>query len=417
MTKLSRRSFLAATGLGTAAAVTGVGTAFVAAAPGEPTGDRLVLIFLAGGADGLTMTPPYGYSSYRDLRPNLGVPDPGAAGGALELTTASSGGNAVFPTGIEGVVGLHPSFKPLHDTVWKQGQLAVLPMMGLPGLSRSHFSAQKNFHYGGKSNARAGGWLGRAIDAKAIGGRYTSVHDPEAGRPIAGSTQTAGIINALGDFAVTGFDDNTKAATALDSLYEGGDSVSAEGRKVLGGIRDIASLDTRLRPGYSRRRTGRALSEIATMFEAFPEIRVASMQLGGWDHHSNLGRGGDPNGKFAQMTAELTEGLMGFINDTKLDGVTVMVITEFGRTINENSSGGTDHGRAGTFMVMGQGIRGGVYGDDYPDVLTLGGRDRADSPILTDFRKAATDVVGNRFQVDPQVAFPDYSGGGLGITR
>ncbi len=426
MSTLSRRAFLAASGVGVTTVVTGLGTTLlsttdVAGAAPEPTGDRLVLVFLAGGADGLTIAPPYGYPSYRQYRPTLAVPEPGADHGALELTTASSDGQAIFPTGIEGTVGLHPSFQPLHDTLWKQGRLAVLPMIGLPGLSRSHFSAQRLFHHGGAANQRDGGWLGRAVEAKEVAARYTSMHDRWADAVLAGTSARVGVIDYLDRFGLNDFDDNDLALASLTELYRGQGPVVREGRRTIAGIRDVAGLDPRQRPGYPRGRTGRAFSEIATLFEAFPGIRVASIQIRGWDHHGNMGAGNDPNGRMARMLADFAGAVRAFADDTDgLQDTTIMVITEFGRTINENGSGGTDHGRAGTFLAMGGGVRGGVFGNDYPDELTLDGQERGDSPILTDFRQVAWELLNHRFGVDPRAAFPDYrqgSNGRLGLAR
>lgn len=421
MPTISRRSFVTGASLGVTAMVTGLGTTLLTSAARAQSGpdDRLVLIFLAGGADGLTIAPPYGHSSYYDHRPTLAVPAPGAANGALELTAASSNNSAVFPTGLDGTVGLHPSLKPLHDTLWKSGNLAVMPMVGIPELSRSHFSAQKWFHHGGNTYVRNGSWLGRAVEAKAIPSKYTSLYNTTANELLDGTPGMVGVINSLDKFSLTQFDDGDTALNALEKLYDqSAGSAAVAGRRVISGIRDMANVDAGLRQGYPRSEMGRALSEVATLFSAFPGIRVAGLRFGGWDHHANMGAGDDPNGKMSKMLANVAESLNAFSADTDLNNITVMVVTEFGRTINENSSGGTDHGTAGTFMAMGSGIQGGVFGRDYPDQLVLNEGLRGDSPILTDFREAIYEILGKRFGIDPSAVFPqDNFGNALGLTR
>ncbi len=421
MSTLSRRTFLAGTGVGVATVMTGLGTTLLTSASFAQSdrNDRLVLVFLNGGADGLTIAPPYGLDSYRKLRPTLAVPAPGETHGALELTAASSNGNAVFPTGIEGTIGLHPSFKPLHDTLWKQGRLAVLPMMGIPNLSRSHFSAEKWFHHGGPANVRRGGWLGRAVEAKDVDSKYTSTYNPNADPMVSGSPASVGVVNSLDRFALTRFNDNPTALNALTQLYAGTDRVQQSGSRVIQGIKDIAGVDARLRSGYPRNKTGQALSEVATLFSAFDGIRIAALRFGGWDHHSGMGAGTDPNGRMAVMLSQLATSLRAFSDDTNgLENITVMVVTEFGRTINENGSGGTDHGQAGTYLAMGSGVKGGVFGHDYPDQLVLQEPERGDSPVLTDFRSAAWELMDRRFGVEPSAVFPDFDGSRqLGLAR
>lgn len=132
-----------------------------------------------------------------------------------------------------------------------------------------------------------------------------------------------------------------------------------------------------------------------------------------------MGAGTDPNGRMAVMLSQLATSLPAFAADTNnLENTTVMVVTEFGRTITENGSGGTDHGQAGTYLTMGAGVKGGVFGHDYPDQLVLQEPERGDSPILTDFRSAAWELMERRFGVNPAVVFPDFDGGAqLGLAR
>ncbi len=421
----SRRRFLGASaaGLATAStvAVTGLGTQLVLApAAGAQTGDVLVVVFLRGGADGLSMAPPYGYDSYRRLRPTIAVNPPGEANGALPLTSASANGNASFPSGIEGVLGLHPAMKPLYDALWTQGKLAVIPAIGLPpseSASRSHFTATRYMQVGSAAANVGGGWLGRMLNQTGASGAVPAV-DTSTRSELLNGGNGAVAIPSLRDFGIDGFKDRDGARNALRVLHKGTDSVSAQGKTVLDVVDRIDALPGQLRPGYNKKgKLGRTFSELSSLIGSGLGVRAASVDSGGWDQHANHGPVG--NGRFHTTTTELADALAAFSNDTNgLQGITVLVITEFGRTINENGNKGTDHGRATTYLAMGSGIRGGVYGDDYPDVI-------ADDPqygdlsVLTDFRKPMAEIINRRVGVgNLGTIFPGYQhAGDLGITR
>lgn len=421
--QLSRRAFLASSGMGlaavaTTAAVTGLGTKLALAAPGNPaTGDTLVVVFLRGGADGLSMAPPYGMASYRRLRPTTAIAPPGTANGALPLTSANT--EARFPTGLDGVVGLHPSLEPIHDTLWNSGRLAVIPATGMPASespSRSHFSATRHVQAGSASPNVAGGWLGRMLDVGGFDGPLPGVSTSSRSTVLRGGTGTA-TIPRLRSFGVEGFAYRSGALDALRVLHDGGDSISVRGRTVLDLVDHLSDVDPALRSGYADDPLGRSFSELASLLKAGLGVQAASIDFGGWDHHGGLGTPG--RGPFHDKATQLAAALRAFADDTnQLDEITVVVITEFGRTINENGNGGTDHGRGATHLAMGAGIQGGVFGDDYPDEI----RDdpnHGDVPVFTDYRKPLAEVIQRRVGVTNLGAvFPTYRGqGSLGLTR
>ncbi|MEM7340870.1 MAG: DUF1501 domain-containing protein [Actinomycetota bacterium] len=423
MTTLSRRRFLAASGvgLGTLGAVTALGTSLSLAAPGVPNdGDTLVVLFLAGGADGLSTTPPYTMGSYYDERPTIAVGAPGTNGGALRLDRSNS--RARFSSGFDGLVGLHPSLKALHDGLWADGKLAVIPAAGLPGSSYSHFQAFKRVERGSVSNTVGGGWLARMLNAQGGPGPIAGAFNGRGAASLVGSRASVGLIGSLDSFALGGFRDKDAAAAALASFNVGNDAVSFEGRKILSTVDQVEPLDGALRPGYDNNAYGRSFSELSTLLKADPTlgIRAATIKIGGWDMHRSLGRAGDTGGNFWTKMSQVGNAIAAFASDTNgLDGVTVVVMSEFGRTINENGNAGTDHGQGTTYLVAGNGIRGGVYGDDFVDSLALEGRRRGAVPYLTDYRKVLGELVRKRAKLAQDgPVFPGFSqnGSDLGLS-
>lgn len=401
--RLSRRHFLAASGATTVAvgAVTALGTSISLAAPGVPgDGDVLVVVNLGGGCDGLAMTPPLQDPSYYDVRPTVAVPRPGQANGALPL---ADNGRVRFSSGFEGAFGLNPAAQALHDGLWSAGRLAVFPGIGFPGSSLSHFTSS-NFHRKGTLDLLIPGtWLGRMSNAQGGDGQI----------------QATGVGDATDNFSVIGSMETYQGGLwnqdAIARLYSGGrDLVSSTGRTTLARAGEVGSLPAGHRPGYPETGFGLRFSELAQVLKRRPAfgIKAAQFSYGNWDHHTNLGRPGDERGNFHSQMKPLADALQAFADDTNgLDGIVVVITTEFGRTINENGAGGTDHGEGLTMLVAGGGIRGGVYGDDYVDSLTLpNGAARASLPIGTDYRKPLSEIIRKRVRLgDPSPVFPDFA--------
>jgi len=419
MKTIPRRTFLAASGFGAATLVTGMGTQI---ALGQSSGgaDKVIVIHLRGGADGLSMTPPYGDSSYYDARPNTAVPPPGSAGGALPLTSASSGGKASFPTGLDGVVGMHPALEPIYSSLWTSGQLAVVVAAGLPDATRSHFSAERYVSRGGpKGSIAQGGWLGRAADSMPSNGPITSIHGRRSGALVDGSHNTVELLDGLTKFGFDGLRNRNShpqqdlAQAAITAMYGGGaDEVSRSGMKALEVIEQVADLTSERAAEYPSNQYATALQEFAVLNAAGISMRGAALRRGAWDHHRDL------KASFTDQAGQLASGIRAFADDTGLEGVTLVVVTEFGRTVGENSGQGTDHGLGFSALVMGAGIRGGVYGDDYPERLAAGDA-RPELPVLTDYRKMLSEVLTKRAGItNLSAVFPDYRQNGvLGLAR
>ena len=146
-------------------------------------------------------------------------------------------------------------------------------------------------------------------------------------------------------------------------------------------------------------------------------LEVAFAESGGWDTHFNQGT---ENGVFARNVADLSNSIAAFWKDIEpmQDDITLMTTTEFGRTVKQNGTGGTDHGRASCAFILGNDVNGGrVLGDIKPlSIENLAdGRDLA---VTTDFRSIFSEVANAHLHInDNKTLFPEWSGGKAGVMK
>ncbi len=149
---------------------------------------------------------------------------------------------------------------------------------------------------------------------------------------------------------------------------------------------------------YPNTGAGRDLKAVAQLIRANIGLRAACVDVGGWDMHEELGT--PASGQMADRAKGLADALAAFYTDLGADmaEVTVLTMSEFGRTVKENGSAGLDHGRGSCMLVMGGNIRGGVYVTDWPGV-GAGADDDRDLDVTTDFRTVLAEIVQKR--LDP----------------
>ncbi len=399
---ISRRFFLK----GSALAMAGAGGAPAwlvrAAARTCLRGKVLVVVFQRGAADGLNIVVPYGDSRYYSLRPTIHVPRPGYGDdAALDL---------------DGFFGLHPSLAPLKP-LYDSKALAVVDAVGSPDPTRSHFDAQ-DFMESGTPGRRAtqNGWLNRALPAE-IGApsplRAVSI-GPELPLTLQGANPAVAVSN-LQSFRLP----NPAVTGAFASMY--GDATDSTLRSAVRETFEAVAIIQRLdqepyAPSgdveYPNGRLGQSLRQIARLIKANVGLEVAFAEIDGWDHHVNELGAKATEGQLANVLREFGKSLAAFYADLgpRIEDVTVVTMSEFGRTAHENGDRGTDHGHANVMFVMGGGVRGGrVYGDwpGLADARLYEGRDLA---LTTDFRDVLAELVvkhlGNR---DVGSVFPGYA--------
>lgn len=331
----------------------------------------LVLIQLSGGNDSLNTLVPYTQDLYYRNRPNLALK-------RQEVLT------------LDPSLALHPALRPLMP-FWEAGELGLIPQVGYPGGNRSHFVSMAIWHTADPSGKTAEGWLGRYMDAQDDPYCETNlgVSSPLALR---GDHHTAPSIVSLEGFQLrlprnlaSSFEKELKVARSgvAEEVRQAMLSMNQMTQKV-GQIR--TNIQNRVE--YPRDNFGRSMSDIARMIAADFGSTVYYTQLGGFDTHAGQLT------RQAELLGSLGQTLSAFRQDMRAVGrdkdVMLVAFSEFGRRVAENASFGTDHGHGGLMLVLGGGVKGGIFGSE-PDLNNL---DQGDLPFKTDFRK----VYGSALQ-------------------
>lgn len=406
---LSRRTLLRALGLGSAMAVASplVDMRVAFAADAGWSGDTVVVLFLRGGFDGLSAVAPLGDPHYATWRPGIKL----TANSALQLT---------------GTFAMHPALAPLK-AVWDSGDLAVVHAAGLPNPNRSHFSAMDEMERAAPGTSARTGWLDRTLGLHDPGGPFGAVQLGSSSIPFSlrGPQPELGM-RSMSDFKLSGTSNQTdrdKWRTALQAMYsDAPTAVAGSANGTLSALDQVAALNAQeYTPDggadYPSSNLGRALRDAARLVKADIGARVITVDEGDWDMHAGLGRT-DGGWMFDKLT-DLGEALAAFAADLgpALDQVTLVTMSEFGRRVEENESGGVDHGWGNCMFVLGGNVVTDVHGawpGLAPDALTDG-----DLTVTTDYRAVLADVLANRTgaSVDQiRTVFPNYSGSGLGVT-
>ncbi|MEZ5332011.1 MAG: DUF1501 domain-containing protein [Thermoanaerobaculia bacterium] len=412
MCELTRRGFLVGCSAGVAAmAGARFNTVAFAQGGGGENDEILVVIFLRGGMDGLHVVMPIDgvdRGFYEAARPTLQIPVTGP-GAALPL-------DAQF--------GLHPSAGPLFD-LFQNGNLSIVQAMGLTEVNRSHFDAMQQVERGLQSSSGApSGWLARHLAS-------ASNLPPEMIVPslAVGGLQPTSLLSSLETLNLSDpgqFNINTgpwlwrhPQRTALRRLW-GADStfLHTTGLQAMDAM-DIIELyvDDDYTPAngavYPQSDFGDHLQILAQMTKLDLGLQVATLDVGGWDTHAGQGQGS--GGYFASLIEDLASGLGAFYLD--LDGsgsanftsrLTVVVHSEFGRELRENSDSGTEHGYGNLMMVLSGNAIGGLHGT-WPGLAPGQLVDGTDVAVTNDFRRILSEVLIRRL-ANPQLGliFPGY---------
>jgi uncharacterized protein (DUF1501 family) len=416
---ISRRAFIKAGGLTLFGVGMGGIPAFVARAASQSKiispykkNKTLVCIFQRGAMDGLMAVTPFTDNHLKAARPTLFM----------------DGDSKGVMNDLDGRFGLHPGFKSF-DQLFKDKQLAIVHGVGSPNNTRSHFDAQDYMESGTPfRKGTESGWLNRAVGLlghEATPFRAVSLTS-SLPRSFYGNNPSIAISN-LADFKIQTNGNKSginMASQSFEDLYDqtSNQLLKETGKESFDAMKMLSATDTKnYKPAnnatYPNSPLGSALKQIAQLIKMDVGLEVAFAESGGWDTHFNQGT---EKGIFARNATDLSNSIAAFWIDLGQlqDDVTLMTMTEFGRTVKQNGTGGTDHGRASCMFILGNRVNGGhVHGLVNP-LSQENLEDGRDLAVTTDFRSIFSEVADKHLLInDDKILFPEWQGKKIGVMK
>ncbi|HZA24306.1 MAG TPA: DUF1501 domain-containing protein, partial [Dehalococcoidia bacterium] len=339
----------------------------------------LVVLQMSGAYDALNTIIPYNDPLYMDYRPVLKV-EPEQA----------------LP--IDGKVGFHPAMAPIKE-LYDQGKVAIIQGIGYPNPIRSHFRSMDIWHTAEPAKMVTDGWLGRTIrdldphkenvlTAVNFGrGLPRALAAPGVSVASVGNLETYGVLTGI-----KGADQRTEALDIFARMYSpllgtgpANEYLSQTGLDALKGADILSTAPHKYSSTveYNGDPFAQWLKNIAQVHLAEFGTRVlyTGLNPGAFDTHANQATA------FPKLWAEVSNAVSDFYRDLKEhqanEEVVILMFTEFGRRVQENGSG-TDHGSGSVAFVIGDAVKGGLYGE-YPS-LEPDKLDEGDLKWNNDFR-------------------------------
>ena len=352
-------------------------------------GHTLVVVYLRGGADGLSMVVPFEDDRYYAVRPTLAV----SKGDTLAL---------------DSMFGLHQHLAPLEAS-YKDGALAIIHGVGSEDDTRSHFEAQDLMEHAGFGG---GGWLGRYLryrPSPAVGPLATVAIGKATPESLRGAPSTV----TLENFDTFDFgEDSRRYLEDMGALYGDVDgylgNAAQDTLSAMDTIMTLKDQDYSATHGalYGGDAFSRKLRQVAQLVKANVGMEAVTVDLDGWDSHFTQAV------LMGSLMRQLSQGLAAFYQDLgdKMEKVTVVVMTEFGRRVYENASLGTDHGRGGVMFVLGGGVQGGRVVTEWPGLDDAVLEGPGDLPVTLNYRDVLAAVMKRHGSMeDTRRVFPDYT--------
>jgi uncharacterized protein (DUF1501 family) len=363
----TRRAFLKTTALLSLAPTLPVFLARTGrAAEPEREGGVLVVVQLDGGNDALNTVVPHTDAEYTRLRPRLKL----AAKDLVKL---------------DDTVGLHPALRPL-DALLQKGHLAVLPGVGYPNPTRSHFRSMAIWHTAkfDPEEHTGYGWLGRALDLE----NHNSVLIGGGGTPAALRGRRSAALSLAQPEDLVLSDATTARLTSGEE--PGGDLLDFVRRQAVDGYgagEKMAQITRDSGAAYPASGLAERLRLAAGLLKSGMSARVIYTLQSGYDTHASQAF------SHANLLGEFGGAVRAFFADLEkakfAERVLLLAFSEFGRTIKENGSAGTDHGTTGCVLVAGPRVKGGLLGR-MPSLTDL---EEGEPKMTTDFRRIYATVL------------------------
>ena len=344
----------------------------------------LVVVQLTGGNDFLNTLVPYENGIYHDARPTVGVAE-----------------DAVIP--IDGTLGFHPELAPLNER-YGQGKVAVIQGIGYPNQSRSHFRGMDIWHTCEPEKIATEGWLGKAIrDLDPEGENVLTGVSFGRGLPRAMAAPgvpvtSVGDLDSYGVMTAIAQEQRDEALDLFKRMYAPAvgtgivmDYLSHTGSDVVKGadILKRAPESYSSTVEYDDNPIAKSLRDVARVHMADLGTRIFYTQQGGYDTHASQ------LPTHPRLLRELSHAIDDFFRDLHEhdadDDVLMLVFTEFGRRIKDNGSG-TDHGSGGGACLIGEHVKGGLYGQ-YPSLDPSQWLNGEDLRHHVDFRSVYSTVL------------------------
>ncbi|HEX4143284.1 MAG TPA: DUF1501 domain-containing protein [Pirellulales bacterium] len=370
-----------------------------------PTGDVLVTLLLRGGIDGLYAIPP------------LADPDYGRQRAAFD----ASAPHHHEPIPLDDFFGLHFNLEPLLE-LYKRELLAVVHACGPTQPLLSHFDAMRLLEQASGPTGPKDGWLGRHL-ASQTGASSSPL------RAIAVGSSVPLVLRGVAGARALDTLENLRLAlpvdwkpgfmTALARMYAPGPNpLSAIGRGTLATLAAVDRLSQQVNAAEKPLDVGpsvlaKQLQMVARLIKAEVGLEAAVLTQGGWDTHCAQAKEIDRPMRYLGAALRYFVDALG----DRIERVTVVVLSEFGRRVAPNGAGGTDHGRGSTTLVLGGGIRGGKVYARWPGLAPDALDHDGNLVVTTDFRDVLAEIVDRRLrnaQVDR--IFPQYKPNYLGLT-
>ncbi len=348
-------------------------------------GSKLLVVFLRGGLDTASVLVPVGSDFYYRVRPNIAIARPGTPDGALPL---------------DADWGLHPALGGTLAPLYERKQLAFVAFAGTEDTTRSHFETQDSIELGqplGGTRDFGSGFVNRL--AAVLTGIRPIAFTEQLPLAMRGPLQIGNV--ALPSVAKPALDARQRdliaamyAPTRFSVPVGAGFAVREEVQRDLADEMDTSGRGAITSNGFERdaRRMAKLLRE---------SFDLGFVDVGGWDTHVGQGAA---TGNLAGRLAEFGRALAAFASEMgpRWTDTTVVVLSEFGRTMRENGNHGTDHGHGTAYLVLGGAINGGRIVGEQRSITEAGLFQNRDLPVLNEYRAVLGAIFARQFGLKPK---------------
>ena len=380
--------------------------AYKATKNNAPSDEIFIFVFLRGGCDALNFVAPMGDRFYADARlASLRVPE---------------AGNLLLKNGLSNLdFNIHPKAKALKE-LYDSGDMAIVHATGLSNGTRSHFEAMDLIERGlVKKQGKAKGWMSRYFETIDASGELPAVA-VGTGLPTSfmGCSKASSIGN-VGEFDVMG---EPMVKEILRDFYSGNSLLHQTGQTTLNTVDFIQAKVPKNGEGEAKEyhpdhgveypnewyinNFSQSLKNLARLIKMDVGVHMGMVEYGDWDHHENQAY------RYPQHLEGLSNALAAFYNDMSRyhKKMTVVVMSEFGRRLKSNRSGGTDHGHGGLALILGGNVKGGKMYGQWPGLATHELDNGVDLDVTTDYRTILGEVLQKRLNSNKlDFIFPGFT--------